>query len=384
MKRSKYWLSTLAAMLGCALGNSSFGDETSDAVYGQPVFRQALVQQQVPTSRWDAQEPVETPEQDFASVPGSTCVCAESCEFGLQLIAGVESTFLWPQLSRTFLQTAFNNGLGPVDIVNNTALGSADGSMIAGPRLTLGVQGECWGLVGRYWNATTWGTGFIPSLPSATQSGVILSDTFRAYTLDLEVQRRFTWRNWDCFGFFGVRYGSVNNDRDLWIQNNFGSEIVEAMAYAGQQYNGTGVTFGFFGLRPLFCDGGALKAYFTNRYSVLWGNGVAVVETSAMAQDANFFVQSTDGALARGDGDLFIVEVGFGLQWESCLQCLPGRAFLRTGLEWQYWDTNTGVSAGSLSLVQIQTTGTGAGATTDAGELLFDMVGFTIGAGITY
>lgn len=382
MKRSKYWLSALAAVLGCAVGVPSFGDETNDEAYGQPVFRPALVQQQVPTSRWDAQEPVETPELDIAPVPGGTCVCAEPCGFGLQLIAGVEATFLWPQLSRTFLQTGFVNGLGPVNIINDSALGSAEGSLLVGPRLTLGVQGECWGLVGRYWNVNAWASGFIPAIPGATQSGVILFDTFQAYTLDLEVQRRFIWRNWDCFGFFGVRYASVDNDRNLWIQNSFGSDLVESTAYAGQQYNGTGITFGFFGLRPLFCDGGALKAYFTNRYSILWGNGVAAVQTRAMAQNAIAFAQSTDGALAAGDGDLFIVEVGFGLQWESCLKCLPGRIFLRTGVEWQYWDTNTGVSAASNSFADVITASSTA--STDAGELLFDLVGFTFGAGITY
>ncbi|MEX0677275.1 MAG: hypothetical protein WD063_09380 [Pirellulales bacterium] len=384
MKTSKYWLSALAAALGCALGMPSFGDETNDESYqSQPVFRPALVQQQVPTSRWDAQEPVETPEQDAIapSAPG-TCVCSEPCDFGLQLVAGAEATFLWPQLSRTYLETAFVNGLGPVDIINDSALGSADGALLVGPRLTLGVQGDCWGLVGRYWNSATWASGFTPAAPDSAQSGVILFDTFRAYTLDLEVQRRFCWRNWDAFGFFGVRHASVNNDRNLWIQNSFGSDLIEASAYAGQQYNGTGITFGFFGLRPLFCDGGALKAYFTHRYSILWGNGLAAVQTRAMAANTIAFAQSTDGALAIGDGDLFLVELGFGLQWESCLKCLPGRVFLRTGVEWQYWDTNTGVLAGSLSFADVITASSAA--FTETGELLFDLVGFTFGAGITY
>lgn len=383
MKTSKFRLSALAAALGCAAGVPCFGDETNEAYQGQPVFRPALVQQQVPTSRWDVQEPVETPELDvLAPVTPGTCVCAETCDFGLQLIADVESTFLWPQLSRTFLETRFTNGLGTVNIVNDTALGSADGSLLVGPRITLGVQGDCWGMVGRYWSSATFGNGFIPAVPSASQSGVILFDTFRAYTLDLEVQRRFCWRNWDSFGFFGVRYASVDNDRSLWIQNTFGTDLVEASAFAGQQFNGTGVTFGVFSLRPLFCDGGALKVYFKNRYSVLWGNGLATVQTHAIAQNSSAFAQSTDGALAIGDGGLFIVELGAGLQWESCLKCLPGRAFLRTGLEWQYWDANTGVFAGAVSTADVLTANSRG--FTEAGDLLFDLVGFTLAAGITY
>lgn len=390
MNTRRKWLSALVATIGCAVGSPGLADETSNPSYdGQGVFRPALVQQSdppsVPTSRWDAQEPVETPEQDLKPMIDGNCVCAAPCEFGLQLVAGVESTFFWPQISRTFLETAFFNDLGPVEIINNAALGSVDGSLLVGPRVTLGVQGDCWGLVGRYWNSNSSANNFTPAFSDAVQSGITLFDTFNIYTLDLEVQRRFCWRNWDSFAFFGVRHGSVNNDRNLWIQNSFGTSLLEAQAFAGQQYNGTGITFGVFGVRPLFCDDGALKAYFTNRYSILWGNGLATVQTSAMAENgvADAFFQSTDGALAIGDGDLFIVELGAGLQWESCLKCLPGRAFLRTGIEWQYWDGNAGVYTESLSFAEI-TDVSGSAAFTRAGDLLFDMVGFTLGAGITY
>lgn len=391
MKTNRQWLSALAAAIGCAVGMPVLGNDSNDGSYqDQSVFRPTLVQQsisaeqeQVPTSRWDAQEPVQTPEQDVAGIPAGACAsCAPTPDFGLQFIAGIEATFFWPQLSRTFLQTGFFNDLGTVDIINNAALGSADGSFMVGPRLWMGLQGECWGLVGRYWNGTTYGNGFIPAIPDATQSGIIVFDTFRAYTVDLEVQRRFCWRHWDTFGFFGVRHASVNNDRNLWIQNSFGDDLVQASAFAGQQYNGTGITFGVFGLRPLFCDDGALKAYFTNRYSILWGNGLAVVQTNASAANGVGFAASTDGALSIGDGDMFIVELGAGLHWDTCLRCLPGRAFLRTGVEWQYWDANAGVSAASISFTDITTSGSAA--TTSAGDLLFDLVGFTFAAGIMY
>jgi hypothetical protein len=89
-----------------------------------------------------------------------------------------------------------------------------------------------------------------------------------------------------------------------------------------------------------------------------------------------------DGALASGDGDLFIAELGAGLQWEACLCCLPGRAFFRAGVEWQYWDANAGVSAASFSFANSTTNSSNSAA--QAGDLLFDLVGFTIGAGLTY
>lgn len=405
MKTTQKWFCSLIAATGCAASSSALGGEFTEPVFRPPLIQQVSAQQtvppaapsapsvpaaeapqQVPTSRWDMQEPLQTPEGSLATAApdGNCAVCTTCCDPGLQFVVGVEATMFWPQISRSFLNTGFTNELGSVDIVNNSALGSVEGGFLVGPRVTMGVQGECYGLVGRYWNSGTSANAFIPAFPDAIQSGVILFDTFNLYTVDLEVQRRFCWRNWDMFGFLGARYASVNNDRSLWIQNTFGDELVQSSAFAGQQFNGAGVTFGFFGLRPLFCDDGALKAYFNNRYSILWGNGVANVQTSAEIETGAGFAGSTDGALAGGDGDLFIVELGAGLQWEACLACLPGRAFFRLGMEWQYWDGNAGVSAASFSNASDSPVTTTSSAFTEAGDLLFDLVGITIGAGITY
>jgi hypothetical protein len=417
MKTTRKWIYTLTAALGCAVSSPAFGGEFTEPVFRPPLINQAsaisqtanpasgvqqvsaqsavpqattpaAAPQQVPTSRWDTQEPIQTPEQPTqpmaAMTPGSCASYDAGCCYpGCQFIVGVEATFFFPQFSRNFLNNNFTNGLGTVNIVDNAALGSADGSLLVGPRVSLGIQGEVWGLVGRYWNSANWGHNFTPAIPDSTQSGIQLFDTFNLYTVDLELQRRFCWRNWDMYGFGGFRYASVNNDRLLWSQNTFGTDIVNQSASSVQQFNGAGVTFGVFGLRPLFCDDGALKAYFTNRYSILWGNGLAGVQTSARAAiDGGASFSSLDGALAGGDGDLFIAEVGAGLQWEACLCCLPGRAFFRAGVEWQYWDANAGVNASANSFANSGSASSNAFA--QAGDLMFDLVGFTIGAGLTY
>jgi hypothetical protein len=402
MKTTRKWFSSLIVALGCAAGSQAYGDEATEPVFRPPLIKQVSAQQtvppaaaavpaptatppqQVPTSRWDAQEPLQTPEQDqpLVATGGYTAGCDAYCAPGVQFIAGVEATFFFPQFSRDFMSTGFDNALGNVTITDNAALGSADGSLLVGPRVTLGVQGERWGLVGRYWNSSNYANNFTPAFPDAIQSGIILFDAFKLYTVDLELQRRFCWKNWDMFGFGGVRYASANNDRSLWIQNTFDDDLNQSSSFVGQQFNGTGITFGVFGLRPLFCDDGALKAYFSNRYSILWGNGLAAVQTNASSASAGGGFESTDGALAAGDGDLFIAEIGAGLQWEACLCCLPGRAFFRTGIEWQYWDGNAGVSAASTSFANSGTSSSTASA--NAGDLMFDLIGFTIGAGITY
>jgi len=66
------------------------------------------------------------------------------------------------------------------------------------------------------------------------------------------------------------------------------------------------------------------------------------------------------------------------------LKCLPGRVFVRTALEYQYWDVNTGVEASSTSFVTVPANETGATASATAGNMLFELIGFNIGAGIMY
>jgi hypothetical protein len=376
MKTNIKWLRAWAVALGCAVSLPAIGNEPEGSYQDESVFRPALVQQSAPattpsapTSRWDAQEPVQTPEEDpgaAGSIPPGACMtCAPTPDFGLQLIAGIEATFFWPQLSREFLETGFTNGLGDIVIRDTTSFGSV-------------------GLVGRYWNAGAAANSFTPVVPGTAVTGILSFDQFTAYTADLEVQRRFCWRHWDSFGFVGVRYAAANNDRSLVIQNSFGTnERIDAWAYTGQQFYGTGITFGVFGLRPLFCDDGALKVYFKNRWSILSGNGVAAAQTHASAQNAISYFQSTDNGLAKGDGTMLIVELASGLYWDTCLRCLPGRAFLTAGVEWQYWDTNAGVGGEVFSFADTGTSPASA-AFAQVGDMLFDLVGFTFGAGITY
>jgi hypothetical protein len=66
------------------------------------------------------------------------------------------------------------------------------------------------------------------------------------------------------------------------------------------------------------------------------------------------------------------------------LQCLPGRVFVRTALEYQYWDVNTGAHATSNSFVNVIPNGTAATSAATASNMLFDLIGFNIGAGIMY
>jgi hypothetical protein len=292
----------------------------------------------------------------------------------------VEATFFFPQFNRDFLSAEYSNPTsGGTVVVNSTAgLGSTDGSLNVGPRLTFGVQGERWGILARYWNGTSWATGIIPADPTLTPAGLALFDSFQAYTADLELQRRGCLGAWDLYGFGGVRYGSVNNDRTMSIWGLGGGGAADSFSnnLAAQQFNGTGVTFGFWGTRALGCS--PFKLFVANRYSVLWGTGSALAQTTATVPGAT----ATNGAFASNTGDLFIGELQLGLQWEHQLACLPGRAFIRTAIEYQYWDTNAGVNVGALSFADNGTAD--AASLTTAGDMLFDLLGFNIGAGILF
>jgi hypothetical protein len=326
----------------------------------------------------------ESPMQSLSANPSGNCACSSlCCDPQVSVYALVEGTFFWPQFHRNFMTSSYvnPNTIAPVNIATNSALGSTDGSFLAAPRITLGVQGERWGILARYWNANSWATGFTPANPGGTAPGITNFDGFKAYTADIELQRRGSIGAWNLYGFGGGRYASVNNDRNLNV-STFGGLPAGAgdtitSSFASQQFNGTGVTFGFWGTRTLGCS--PFKLFVSNRYSYLWGTGSAASQTSA---EAGLLAAATNGAGASSPGNLFIGEVQAGLQWDAQLQCFPGRAFIRTGIEYQYWDANTGVATASNSFAGAVFAGSTS--TASAGDLLFSLVGFNIGAGILY
>ena len=312
----------------------------------------------------------------------SAPICGAPC---CTLIAAAEATFFWPQFHRNFLTAAVDNGNGVQAVQTNAALGSTDGSLLVAPRISLGLQGPCWGIVARYWNASSWATGFAPASPALAAPGVTSFDGFQAYTADLELQRRFCCDCWTFYGFGGVRYAGVQNDRSLVVTSVANGNYVSASSLADQQFFGTGLTFGVYGTRWLCCCDGPWQLYFANRYSTLWGNSGAVTQTGAVVADGASS-SAVNGAAAKAPASLFIGEVQLGLQWTAQLCWLPGRAFVRGGVEWQYWDASTAVNTRATSVAFSATPGSlnAAAGIGQAGDLLFNLVGFTVGAGIMY
>jgi hypothetical protein len=310
---------------------------------------------------------------------GSDCgaPCGDSCS----LIAGGQATFLWPNFNRTPSSVTVIDGLNQNSGFFSTNDSSIDNNMIVAPRIWLGVQGPRWGLVARYWNASVWDDNFSPHFPLATGIAGVSSDRFSAYLFDFEAQRLICGRCWDHRLSFGVRYGGVNLDSDVTASNVWLLSAATASAFQGTQFYGTGITFGSFSTRPI--GSSCWSLYAAPRFSFLWGQGQGIAQTSAFATDQLGTAASVNGAIARGDESLFIAEFQWGVQWERQLVWSPARAFIRFGGEYQYWDTaeNFRATAGSFAIVP--TMASSALASSNGG-LLFDMIGFTFGAGIIY
>jgi hypothetical protein len=158
MTTSKKWTSLLACAVLCAMPVKSYANEVDE---GSP-DAQPFAQTTAGTS-WDAQEPVtpppaiqKAPNTNGASAAGDCGTCESCCMPGFSWIVSVEATFFWPQFNRNFLENTLTNDLGTTTVFSNGQNGSANGNLLAAPRVTWGLQGECWGLVGRFWYGSVW------------------------------------------------------------------------------------------------------------------------------------------------------------------------------------------------------------------------------------
>jgi hypothetical protein len=318
-----------------------------------------------------------TPSCTACSTP-PPCIAGACCPTWSPIVA-VESTFFWPQLTNgnTFVGNGTSGSSGPLD----QQFTQSNEMFIVGPRVTFGAQGPRWGVLGGLWYASNWANGFSPADTASGTPGFSNFNSFQAYTADLAMQRRWGGRLWNFWGFGGVRYGSVNiNHRSNATQFDDGY-MMSSTAYTGQSFQGTGITFGGYGTRAIGNSPFAL--FFSNRYSILWGDSRNDAQAAtALTCDTMTSASSASGMTTSRVNDLFIAELQMGTQWQRQLVWFPGRAFLRAAFEYQYWNTG-GIcaSAQSTSLIDAEYYST---ACAEAKRILFNMVGFNLGGGIIY
>jgi hypothetical protein len=313
---------------------------------------------------------------------------------------GVEATFLNPDLNSggTFLEfEEFTS-----DRYNIFSSESHDtDSLYVSPRIWLGVQGCAWGANLRYWHLNASEGAYDPTIGSLgtwddfdcgeSDIGYFTCSRLEAYTVDLELTRRFCIN--DCWmqAAVGLRHAEIQHNESITgaAINDIG--LFDGWARANRESRGTGFLLGLYGRKPVFpCS--SVHWFYNLRWSALWGPTKTAAETFASVQslDDDFVASaaSINGAYTCVDDTLFIGEIQVGLEWNYALACVPANYFFRAAIEYQRWDGGPGLSAAN-SFAGITLDGdTSASAviatTAEASAPQMDLFGFTIGTGLTW
>lgn len=295
-------------------------------------------------------------------------------------VSGVETTFLAPIMTGTTNRTLIvdNSTLDGVEVIDDMGLEM----MTFAPRVWLGVQGDNgWGVVGRFWylNDTQRASDDI-----ALGSGLYEfegENRLKQYTLDFEVTRSFEWGSWLMDGSFGVRYASIEYNAALNEGAILSGSLISAAAESDRAFNGTGITFALGGRRA-WRKNSSIHWIWNARGSAIFGT--ARYATSAVTEtlDGSGWSLAGDAETARFNDTLFIGEIQGGVQWEHALQTLPASAFFRVVCEYQYWGgvNNENISAGIIDV----TPSGDAAAVASARGMNLDLIGLSIGAGLTW
>lgn len=299
------------------------------------------------------------------------------------IIAGVDATFLSVDmdgmLSGATLSDAFNG--------TNTLSGTGDleSNVVVAPRIWLGLQGEQWGIVARYWELTEPAGGAGPfgfaglGNPFAAASATGAVDM---YTVDLELTRRFYCNDNPMQFALGTRYAWVENQGMVAGSQGFGPLMLTAATLTRRQFGGAGITMALAGERPI-CSGARsdVNLFWNLRGSLQWGDMRNRSFTAVSYRDAGGGTQTAAGAETSSAEDLFIGEVQVGVEWKYALETMPADAFLRVAGEYQGWDgsggaaTSGAIAGGALGVA----TAGGLGS-----DMRMHLYGVSLGAGLTY
>ncbi|HEY1785739.1 MAG TPA: hypothetical protein VGG30_09335, partial [Pirellulales bacterium] len=116
---------------------------------------------------------------------------------------------------------------------------------------------------------------------------------------------------------------------------------------------------------------------------------LSACDSSAFANSAASYVNNHAGAWispagSYANGDAFIGELQFGVQYNHALQTLPATAFFRFGGEFQYWHVNNGCSASSYANAGPINNSALVSATASAGNSNLALLGFGFTTGLSW
>jgi hypothetical protein len=307
---------------------------------------------------------------------GSCCPCRN-------WIVGVEAIWFRPDQHGTGL-SCYNivDGSGTLIEGASNADANLDGFYIT-PRLTLGFQGECWGVQARYWRMNE--PRNVADISPISNVGFIADNIFLAETLDLEVTRLFCIRETEYCASFGVRYAQLDQSSCVMANDIFGDELLSGWARTRRNFGGTGLTGALVGKRPIGCKN--FNLIYGLRASLVWDNGLSnemQTYASALNMDGSSYANAPTYARTSANSSMFIGEFQVGGQWDFDLKCYCAKAFVRVAFEYQYWNDSCtgrtiGYSEASADGGQLWST-----ALASSGNARVDLYGLSIGTGLTW
>ncbi len=304
------------------------------------------------------------------------------CSTDHKWIFEAESVFLAPIMHQQFGNIEMVDNQGNVTQQSFT---SNQPGFTASPRIAIGILGDNnWGLIGRYWELQS---GCIaPSFDTMGGNGLSTASYFRAETADLEVTRLFGRGSDDgqLRLSFGVRYADLSEAGGLGVDatNTLGG-IYQSEVFSNHEFGGVGLTMGLQGLRPVGCKG--FNLFFDARASILWdANAGNSVVTRAGYFDNTSYAYAANSGASEDTANLFIGEIRVGGQWDAPLKCIPANAFFRVAFEYQYWCTGSSGGAEATSFAGPIGGPTIVSTGASNGNAHVDLVGFTLGTGLTW
>ena len=266
-----------------------------------------------------------------ACVP-ETCIPWEGCcSCGGHFYASAEAVFFATVGNRNF--ASYTVDPDHITIVHYDTDGVANDGLVATPRITLGYQGECWGVHVRYWRMGD--PNEVNNVDVLNWTGAYQQTCTRAETLDLELTRLFCWGETQMQWAFGVRYGEFEQSASLAAYATTGSgddtDYYGGIANARHTFAGAGLTTALTGVRPIGC--GNFNLFYSCRASLLWDSNTTTQVTTVATYEAPagwYDYVNSDSAGARGN--LFIGELQVGGQYELRPEVHSGQRLRPCGL----------------------------------------------------
>jgi hypothetical protein len=267
--------------------------------------------------------------------------------------------------------------------------GCVEPGLGAGIRAWAGIDRCGCGFRVQYWH---FGAHYIHPHPVVPDKSPAFDEAYYldANTFDVELTRGFCCGGWKIDASLGGRYVNLKRNATVVGYGTAGGVDLYGLAMGAHELEGSGFTFSIGTRAPIHFLSG-LYFYSTYRGSLIWADASTAVltEANAVSYDPAGSANSRDRAFACTDNDerLFISEFQLGLQYEYCLPCCPAKIFLRGGMEYQHWETgDLAATSGSYAFLQggPPQIGGRVDAAAEAHQGTLDLIGFVLGAGVTY